>query len=216
MTGEVRGVLLVGASTMIAECLMPGCWPASTRVSAGQAARLRCRLGRDRRARRRPHRRRRADRGGSAAARAEQRHLPRRRVAVICAPDYPLAGLKKVGAARAGRPRIPVARAGIGNAGDRRRVLPGQPGAAREAEDADGTWQPGERSRPWSRPGSGSRSWRAPWSRGRCSSERWWRFASIRPCGASLYLIQPEDRFRSRLVTTFVQFTRRQLKDLAS
>ena len=31
----------------------------------------------------------------------------------------------------------------------------------------------------------------------------------------SLYLVQPEDRFRSRLVTTFIQFARIKLKETA-
>lgn len=36
------------------------------------------------------------------------------------------------------------------------------------------------------------------------------------PLKRSLYLVQPEDRFRSRLVTTFIQFARQKLKEIAT
>lgn len=36
------------------------------------------------------------------------------------------------------------------------------------------------------------------------------------PLRRKLYLIQPEDRFQSRLVGAFVQFVRQQWKDIAS
>ena len=36
------------------------------------------------------------------------------------------------------------------------------------------------------------------------------------PLRRSLYLVQPEDRFRSRLVTTFIQFARQKLKETAA
>ena len=36
------------------------------------------------------------------------------------------------------------------------------------------------------------------------------------PLKRSLYLVQPEDRFRSRLVTTFIQFARQKLKEITT
>ena len=36
------------------------------------------------------------------------------------------------------------------------------------------------------------------------------------PLKRSVYLVQPEDRFRSRLVTTFIQFARQKLKEIAT
>ena len=36
------------------------------------------------------------------------------------------------------------------------------------------------------------------------------------PLWRNIYLIQVEERFRSRLVTTFVDFAKQQLKDMAA
>lgn len=216
MTGEVRGVLPVGASAMIAECLMPGVlagfnarhpqvrlrvFVAGSDEIAGRVAGHTVAVGLTEAAARQPGL-------SSDICRDDE-------FAVICAPGYPLAGLKRVG------PRVLADH----------EYLSREPGSAtREIVDAyfRDNRVPPEKLKTQMELGSpetlkavvATGLGFAIMARALVAREvQLGTLVAIRlhpPLRRKVYLIQPEDRFRSRLVTTFVQFTRRQLKDLAS
>jgi len=216
MTGEVRGVLPVGASAMIAECLLPTVladfnarYPqvrlrvvvAASEEIAARVAGHGVPVGLIEAATRQP---------GLTCDACRDDEL-----AVICAPGYPLAGLKKVG------PRALADH----------EYLSREPGSATREIIAvyfrdnrvppEGLKTQMELGSPETlkavvATGLGF----AIMARALVAREvELGTLVAIRldpPLRRKLYLIQPEDRFRSRLVTTFVQFARQQLEDLAS
>lgn len=212
-TGEMRGALLLGASTTIAECVLPrvlgefnALYPqvrprlivANSESIAAQVAGHTLDLGLIEAPAKLP---------GLTSETVRDDEL-----AVICAPDYPLAGLAQVG------PRALVDY----------EYLSREPGSGtREITDAyfranrvavEDLKTQMELGSPEALKGvvaTGLGFAIVP--RGSVGKEiQLGTLVAIPlapPLRRSLYLVQPEDRFRSRLVTTFIQFARQKLKE---
>jgi len=215
-TGEMRGPLLLGASTTIAECVLPRVlsefnarYPqvrprlivANSESIAAQVAGHTLDLGLIEAPAKLP---------GLTSETVRDDEL-----AVICAPDYPLAGLAQVG------PRALVDY----------EYLSREPGSGtREITDAyfranrvavEDLKTQMELGSPEALKGvvaTGLGFAIVP--RGSVGKEiQLGTLVAIPlapPLRRSLYLVQPEDRFRSRLVTTFIQLARHKLKETAT
>ena len=215
MTGDVRGMLPLGASAMIAECLMasvladfsarypqvrPQMVVANSAEIASRVAGHTVAVGLIEAAARQP---------GLTCDVCRDDEL-----AVICAPSYPLAGLKKVGPRKLAD-HVYVSRE-PGSA--TREIVAGYFRDNRVPPEGLGTQM--ELGSP--------EAIKAAVATGlgfsimaRALVAREVQLGTLLaiplhpPLRRKLYLIQPEGRFQSRLVTTFVQFARQHLKDTA-
>ncbi len=215
-TGEMRGPLLLGASTTIAEFMLPrvlgefnALYPqvrprlivANSESIAAQVAGHTLDLGLIEAPAKLP---------GLTSEVVRDDEL-----AVICAPDYPLAGLPKVGPRALADYEYLAREPGSGT----REITDAYFRANRVAvEDLKTQMELGSPEALKGVVASGLGFAIVP----RDAVAKETRLGTLiaiplaPPLRRSLYLVQPEDRFRSRLVTTFIQFARQKLKETAA
>lgn len=215
-TGEMRGPLLLGASTTIAECVLPRVlsefnarYPqvrprlivANSESIAAQVAGHTLDLGLIEAPAKLP---------GLTSEIVRDDEL-----AVICAPDYPLAGLAQVGPRALVDYEYLAREPGSGT----REITDAYFRANRVAvEDLKTQMELGSPEALKGVVATGLGFAIVP--RDTVGKEiRLGTLVAIPlepPLRRSLHLVQPEDRFRSRLVTTFIQFARQKLKETAA